>query len=214
MEKLIDIIVHTDDTLLALAADNVNKVYLILFLFVMLETGMIFFPFLPGDGLLFSAGVVAATTDLDIRILLILLISAAILGNGMNFVVGSFLGNKMRRSNNYFIKNHLMIYMPRAEAFYEKHGGRAIVIGRFFPIIRTYIPFLAGVVKMPKPLFIKNSILGALAWVLLFLLTGFYVGEIEWVKRNYGLIFLLLISTTLIPFIYSAVKKMIKKIIN
>ena len=211
MDKLIDIILYTDDTLMMFAAENIYKTYLILFLFIMLETGFILFPFLPGDGLLFSAGVVAASTDLDIRILVILLLTAAILGNEMNYFAGNFLGCRLRKSNNYFIRNHLMRYMPKAEAFYVQYGRSAVILGRFFPVIRTYVPFLAGVVRLNKLIFLKNTIIGAFAWILLFLLTGFYVGEIQWVKENYGLIFLFLIMTTLIPFIYTAVKKSMQR---
>ena len=103
-----------------------------------------------------------------------------------------------------------MKYMPQTEGFLNKHGGRAIIIGRFFPIIRTYIPFLAGVVKMQPKVFIKNTVLGAVLWVTLFSLTGYFVGEIEWVKNNYGLIFLGLIVITILPFFYTLVKRIIK----
>jgi len=105
IDRLFEIIMHTDDALLALVAENVNKAYLFLFLLILLETGLIFFPFLPGDGLLFSAGVVAASTNMDIGLLVILLIIAAILGNFTNFYVGKFLGYELRKSNNYFLKN-------------------------------------------------------------------------------------------------------------
>jgi len=212
IERLIDIILHTDDALLAIVSENIYRAYLVLFLMILLETGMIFFPFLPGDGLLFSAGVVAASTDLDIRLLLVLLIIAAVSGNLINYSVGKFLGLRLRKSKNYFIQNHLMRYVPQAEEFYHRHGGGAIVIGRFFPIIRTYIPFFAGLVKMSQRLFIKNTVIGAVSWILLFLLTGFFVGEIEWVKNNYGLVFLLLILITIIPFITALLKRLIRKL--
>lgn len=209
MDKLIDIILHTDDALMMFASENVYKTYLILFLFIMFETGIILFPFLPGDGLLFSAGVVAATTDLDIRILVILLLTAAILGNVLNYVNGNYLGLKFRMSKNFYIRKYVMRYIPKAEAFYLKHGTSAVILGRFFPILRTYVPFLAGVTRMKYTIFLKNTIIGAIAWILLFLLTGYYIGEIQWVKENYGLIFLFLVTTTLVPFILKAIKKSI-----
>ena len=212
IERLIEIILHTDDALLAIVSENVYRAYLILFFMILLETGLIFFPFLPGDGLLFSAGVVAASTDLDIRVLLVLLIIAAISGNLINYLVGKFLGFKLGKSKNYFIRNHLMRYMPQAEEFYKKHGGGAIIIGRFFPIIRTYIPFLAGLVKMSQRIFLKNTIIGAVSWILLFLFTGYFVGEIEWVKNNYGLIFLALIFLTIVPFLVTILKRVKKNI--
>lgn len=213
IDRLIEILLHTDDALLAIVSENITHAYLILFLLILFETGLIIFLFLPGDGLLFSAGVIAASTNIDIKLLAVLLITAAILGNMINYHVGKFLGFELRKSKNYFIQNHLMKYIPQAEEFYKKHGGSAIIIGRFFPIIRTYIPFLAGVVKMPQKVFVKNTVTGAIAWILLFLLTGYFVGEIEWVKNNYGLIFLSLIFISVIPFIYSLGKKLfIKKI--
>lgn len=212
MDQLLDFILHTDDALLSLVAENLYKAYFILFLIIMLETGLIVFPFLPGDGLLFSAGVVAASTDLNVWALLVLLIIAAIVGNSINYYVGMTLGAGLKRNNNYFIKNYFMVHVPKAEEFYTKHGGRAIIIGRFFPFVRTYIPFLAGIVGMERHIFIKNTVMGAIAWITLFLLTGFFVGEIPWVKNNYGLIFLSLIIITMLPLIYSVVKKLLKKL--
>lgn len=207
MDNLIEFILHTDDILLAIVADNVIKAYFILFFIIILETGLIVFPFLPGDGLLFSAGVVAASTDLNVWILLVLLIIAAIIGNIINYALGKLIGHKLSQSTNYFVKNHLMKQLPRAQEFYDKHGGSAIIFGRFLPIIRTYIPFLAGIVKMDYRLFLKNSIFGAISWISFFLLTGFFVGAIQWVKNNYGLIFISLIIITLLPFLFALIKK-------
>ena len=172
MNELIDLIVHTDDALLALVSDNVIKAYLVLFAIILLETGIIFFPFLPGDGLLFSAGVITATTELDIFILLPLLIISAILGNALNYKTGTLFGGSFRSSNNYFIKSYISKHLPKAEDFYLKHGGRAIILGRFFPVIRTYIPFVAGLVRMEKRAFLKNTIAGAILWVSFFLCLG------------------------------------------
>ncbi|PKQ43700.1 VTT domain-containing protein [Confluentibacter flavum] len=207
LDELIEIIVHTDDALLALVAENILFAYSLLFLIIMLETGFIVFPFLPGDGLLFSAGVVAASTDLNVWILLISLMIAATLGNMANYYIGNLLGDKFKQSDNYFVKNWLIKHLPKAQEFYDKHGERAIIFGRFLPIVRTYIPFLAGVVKMEKQLFIKNTIFGAVAWISIFLLLGFFIGEIAWVKNNYGLIFIGLIIITLLPLLFSLLKK-------
>ncbi|MFT4831572.1 MAG: membrane-associated protein [Psychroserpens sp.] len=210
MEQLLDFILHTDDALISLVADNIYKAYLILFLIIMLETGLIVFPFLPGDGLLFSAGVVAASTDMNVWVLLVLLIVAAITGNIINYYLGMTLGLSLKQSNNYLIKNYIMVHIPKAKEFYTKHGGSAIIIGRFFPLVRTYIPFLAGMVRMGRPIFMKNTILGAIAWITLFLLTGFFAGEIPWVKNNYGLIFISLIIITMLPLLFSILKKLLK----
>lgn len=212
MNELIELILHTDDVLLTIVGENILNAYLLLFFIILLETGLIVFPFLPGDGLLFSAGVVAASTDLNVWILLILLIIAAILGNIINYSVGTLLGNKINQSDNYFIKKYIIKHIQRTQEFYDKYGGNAIILGRFFPIIRTYIPFFAGFVKMKRKLFIKNTIIGAIIWVSLFLLVGFFVGEIEWIKNNYGLIFICLIFITLTPFLFLLIKKMIGKV--
>jgi membrane-associated protein len=201
MKEIIELILNTDDALLALVTENVNKAYFVLFVIIMLETGLILFPFLPGDGLLFSAGVITATTELDISILLPLLIIAAIAGNLLNYTVGSYMGAGIRTSNNYIIRKFLVKRLPKAESYYEKHGSRAVIIGRFFPIIRTYIPFVAGIAQMNRKLFIKNTAIGGVLWISSFLSLGFFLGEIEWVKNNYGLIFLFLILISVIPFV-------------
>lgn len=211
MNELIDLILHTDDTLLALVSENVNKAYLLLFLIILLETGLIFFPFLPGDGLLFSAGVIAATTELEVVVLLPLLIIAAITGNLLNYFIGSTLGARLSTSRNSIVQKFLKKYLPAAEHYYQKHGNQAVIIGRFFPIIRTYIPFVAGLAKMDRRLFLKNTLVGAFLWISLFLLTGFFLGEIPWVKNNYGLIFLILIIISLAPFIWALFHKFVLK---
>lgn len=209
MNELIELILHTDDALLAVVAENVNKAYFILFMIIMLETGLIFFPFLPGDGLLFSTGVIAATTELELVVLLPLLIIAAITGNLSNYYVGNSLGTGLRKSKNPIVQSFLGKYLPEAESYYQKHGHQAVIIGRFLPIIRTYIPFVAGLVKMERRLFVKNSIIGAILWISLFLLTGFFLGEIVWEKNNYGLIFLMLIGITLIPFVWAMFRSVV-----
>lgn len=210
MNELIDLILHTDDALLALVADNINKAYFILFIIILLETGLLFFPFLPGDGLLFSAGVITATTELELLVLLPLLIIAAIAGNLMNYYMGGFLGIGIRTSKNYIVQRIMRTYLPPAEIYYQKHGSQAVIIGRFFPIIRTYIPFVAGLAMMDKKLFLKNTVIGAVLWITLFLVTGFFLGEIPWVKDNYGLIFITLIVITLIPFFWALFLKLVK----
>ena len=211
MNELVELILHTDDALLALVAENVNKAYFVLFMIIMLETGLIFFPFLPGDGLLFSAGVITATTQLDITVLMPLLIIAAITGNLLNYYLGTSLGAGLRTSKNSIVQKFLGKYLPTAENYYQKHGSQAVIIGRFFPIIRTYIPFVAGLAKMEQKLFLKNTIIGAILWISVFLLTGFFLGEIAWVKNNYGLIFLILIAISFMPFVWALFRRIVLK---
>ena len=135
--------------------------------------------------------------------LVFLLIIAAILGNILNYFVGNLLGKKVLESSNYFVKKYFIKNIPKTQNFYDKYGGKAIIIGRFFPIIRTYIPFFAGIIGMEKKPFVKYSIIGAVSWVCFFVFIGFLVGEITWVKNNYGLIFLSLIVVTFLPLFYS-----------
>lgn len=206
MNEIIEIIIHTDDAIMAIVADNVLKAYFVLFLIIFSETGFIFFPFLPGDGLLFSAGVIAASTEMSIVILVPVLILAAITGNLSNYIVGRFFGKNLEKSQNHIVQNHLMKYIVRTRHFYEKHGEKSIVIGRFFPVIRTYIPFFAGLSGFQFNSFSLYTIFGALIWVPLFSLSGYFLGELPWVKENYLLIFLGLIIVTLIPFFYNLIK--------
>ena len=182
------------------------KAYLVLFMIIFAETGTVFFPFLPGDGLLFTAGVIAASTELGIFILVPLLIIAAILGNLSNYAAGRFFGKNIEKSTNNFVRNHLIKYVVRTREFYEKYGKKSIVIGRFFPVIRTYIPFLAGLSGFNIHSFSNYSIIGAFIWVPFFCLSGYFLGRIPWVENNYGVIFLGLIIVTLMPFFYNLVK--------
>lgn len=211
MNELIELILHTDDALLALVAENVIKAYFVLFMIIMFETGLIFFPFLPGDGLLFSAGVIAATTELDVIVLLPLLVIAAIIGNLLNYYVGLSMGAGIRTSKNSIVQKFIGKYLPKVENYYQKYGSKAVIIGRFFPIIRTYIPFVAGLAKMERKIFVKNTITGAILWISLFMMPGFFLGEIEWVKNNYGFIFLILITISAIPFIWAIFSRVVLK---
>ena len=206
MNELFEIVLHTDDALMRIVAENVIEAYIILFVIVFLETGTVFFPFLPGDGLLFSAGVISASTALNIMWLVPILILAAVLGNLSNYFVGSFFGKNLEKSQNRFVQKYLIKYIIQTRHFYNKHGAKSIVIGRFFPVIRTYIPFFAGLSGFKYHIFLVNTIIGSLLWVPFFSLTGYFIGENAWVKENYLIIFLGLIIVTLIPFFYSVIK--------
>jgi len=206
MNELFELIVHTDVALTRIVAENVVEAYVILFLIVFCETGTVFFPFLPGDGLLFSAGVISASTALNIVWLVPILILAAVLGNLSNYIVGSFFGKNIERSQNHFVRKYLIKYIIQTRYFYEKYGAKSIVIGRFFPVIRTYIPFFAGLSGFKYHIFFVFTIIGSALWVPFFTLTGYFIGENAWVKENYLIIFLGLIIVTLIPFFYNVIK--------
>jgi membrane-associated protein len=211
MNEFFEIILHTDDAIKAIVAENIIKAYFVLFLVIFSETGFIFFPFLPGDGLLFSAGVIAATTDVGILILIPLLIAAAILGNLSNYAAGKFFGKNLEKSKNSFVQKHLVKYILKTRQFYAKYGEKSIIIGRFFPVIRTYIPFFAGLSSFPMNNFFNFTVIGALIWVPFFSLAGFFLGEIPWVENNFGLIFLGLIIITLMPFFYNIIKLALRR---
>ena len=203
MNELFELVLHTDQVIMRIVADNVIEAYVILFLIIFSETGFLFFPFLPGDGLLFSAGVISASTALNIVWLVPILILAAILGNLTNYFVGSFFGVNLEKSQNHFVRKYLIKYIHQTRHFYDKYGAKSIVVGRFFPVIRTYIPFFAGLSGFKYPLFLIYTIVGSILWVPLFTLAGYFIGENPWVKENYLLIFLGLIIVTLLPFFYN-----------
>ena len=144
MNELLELVLHTDEVLMRIVAANVTEAYVILFLIIFCETGLLIFPFLPGDGLLFSAGVISASTALNIGWLVPILILAAVLGNLTNYFVGAFFGHTLEKSRNRFVRKYLLTYIHRTRLFYDKYGAKSIVVGRFFPVIRTYIPFFAG----------------------------------------------------------------------
>lgn len=211
MNEIFDILFNTNQALYTIVSENVYEAYFILFLIIFLETGLIIFPFLPGDGLLFSAGVIAASSDLNIFILVPILIIAAIAGNYFNYSVGKKIGEKIEHGHNGYIHRYLIKSIIKTRHFYEKYGRRSIIIGRFFPVIRTYIPFLAGTVKFDYQEFGRDTVIGSLIWVPFFTFTGFFLGEITWIQDNFELIFLGLIVVTLIPFVATAVKMILKK---
>jgi membrane-associated protein len=202
---------HTNEALYAIVDENVWEAYLFLFLIIFLETGLIVFPFLPGDGLLFSAGVIAASSDMSIFLLVPILILAAILGNHFNYQIGRKIEHRIEHSKNRLVQKYLVKSVIKTRLFYQKHGKKSIIIGRFFPVIRTYIPFFAGTVDFDFIIFSKYTIIGSAIWVPFFTLSGYFLGELPWIKDNFELIFLGLIIVTLIPFFYAALKTLVFK---
>ncbi len=211
MDQLIEIIINTDNALLTIVEDNINEAYVILFAIIFCEVGLLVFPFLPGDGLLFSAGVIAASTEMKVTYLIVLLIIAAITGNLFNYFFGRYFGIKLESSHNIFIQGYFKKYITPTQKFYLQHGGKSIILARFIPVIRTFIPFFAGVAGVHYKRFAFFTVIGSVLWVPFFTLTGFFVGEFEWVKNNFGLIFLFLIVLTLIPLVFGLLKQVINR---
>ncbi|MFZ4714997.1 MAG: DedA family protein [Bacteriovoracaceae bacterium] len=196
--QFFDIIMHLDVHLNVWVTSFGPWIYLILFLIIFCETGLIVTPFLPGDSLLFALGALAATDNayLDLKLLAVVLITAGIIGDAVNYSIGRYLGPKVFKSQSRFLKKE---YLDKTQAFYEKHGGRTIILARYLPIVRTFAPFVAGVGAMKYPRFLVYNIVGAVTWVLIFLLLGNYFGNLPSVKSNFHIVIFGIIGVSMLP---------------
>ena len=201
---VIDFILHIDQHLTALSAQYGMWIYAILFLIIFCETGLVATPFLPGDSLLFAAGGIAAVGGMNIHIMVLILLVAAILGDAVNFMIGKYFGAKL--FSNPDSKIFRRAYLEKTHAFYEKHGGKTIIIARFVPIVRTFAPFVAGMGDMHYGRFIRYNIIGALAWVLLFSYLGYFFANIPLVKNNLGLVLGAIIVISILPAVIEIVR--------
>ncbi len=196
LQTLIDFILHIDDHLQMIVSDYGVWAYAILFLIVFAETGFVVTPFLPGDSLLFASGALAATGALSPWILLLTLMVAAILGDTVNYSAGNFFGIKVFKKDAKIFK---LKHLHKTERFFDKYGGKTIVVARFVPIVRTFAPFVAGASSMQYSRFILYNFLGGISWVLVFVGGGFLFGNIPVVKNNFGLTVIFIIAASLIP---------------
>jgi membrane-associated protein len=194
---LIDFILHIDRHLIELCADYGAWVYLILFIIIFCETGLVVTPLLPGDSLLFATGSMAAIGALDVRLSIILISGAAILGDSVNYSIGHFVGPKVFHDDHARFLNKE--YLHRTHAFYERHGGKTIVIARFLPIIRTFAPFVAGIGSMTYPKFLFYNIFGGILWTLTFIFAGFWFGSIPFIKNHFSMVIMALVIIPGIP---------------
>jgi membrane-associated protein len=204
---LLDLVLHLDRHLVELLARVALWIYPILFAVIFGETGLVVTPFLPGDSLLFGVGALAAVDTsgtLNAPVIFLLLTLAAVLGNTVNYAVGRRIGPPAFSGRYRLLK---VEYLRRTEDFFRRHGGRAIALSRFIPIIRTCMPFVAGIGRMPYARFQAYNILGGIAWVALFLWGGYLFGNVPLVKRNFGLVTLLIIFVSLIPVAAGLVKR-------
>lgn len=199
---LIDMVLHLDDHLADISNSFGSWMYAILFAVVFCETGLIITPFLPGDSLLFAVGALVAIpeTNLSLPVMFVLLTGAAILGDAVNYAIGRKLGPRVFRSETSRLLNRQ--HLLKAQAFYEKHGGMAIFLARFLPIVRTFAPFVAGIGKMNYYRFWLFNLGGAICWVGLFLIGGYVFGNMPIVKRNFSLVILGIIVVSVLPLIY------------
>lgn len=207
MEFLIDFILHLDQHLIAIVNDYGTITYVILFLIVFTETGLIVMPFLPGDSLLFAAGAIAAlpNSTLNVMVIMPLLIFAALLGDNINYFVGRFAGGFIKSKERIlFLKRE---YILQTEAFYERHGAKTVIMARFVPIVRTIAPFVAGAGRMKYRNYILNCILGAILWVVGLTMTGFLFGNIPIIKNNFEKVVLAIIILSIMPMVIGFFKQ-------
>ena len=208
IKNFIDIILHLDKYLNIVIQNYGIGAYLILFIIIFCETGLVIIPFLPGDSLLFAAGAFSSLGSLHIGFLFLVLGSAAILGDTVNYIIGKSIGSKLYTKNNFrFIKKE---YLDKTREFYNRHGGKTIIIARFIPIIRTFAPFVAGVGEMSYLRFISYNIIGGLSWVGLFTLMGYYFGNLPLVKRNFTAVIFAIIFISILPGIIGFLKQKLK----
>ncbi|TGK07596.1 DedA family protein [Leptospira semungkisensis] len=202
---VLDFFLHLEQHLDALILAYGTWIYLILFLIIFCETGLVVTPILPGDSLLFALGAFAARGSLDLGTILILLVIAAILGDTVNYSIGNLAGDKILSKEKipFLNKQHL----EKAHRFYEQYGGKTIIIARFIPIIRTFAPFVAGIGKMTYGKFILYNIVGGVLWILVFTLGGYKFGNLEFVQRNFKIVILAIIIISVMPAIIEFIRE-------
>ena len=199
VSELVDFILHLDVHLNAIIQNFGIWTYLILFLIIFLETGVVVTPFLPGDSLLFAAGSFAALGSLNVWVLFVTLTLAAILGDTLNYWIGHYIGPRAFSGNVRFLKKE---YLDRTHGFYERHGGKTIILARFIPIIRTFAPFVAGIGAMEYPRFFFFNVTGAILWVALFTFGGYFFGNLAFVQDNFTIVILAIIVISVLPGVF------------
>lgn len=201
---LVDFILHIGDHLQELVKNYGNWIYAILFAIVFCETGLVVLPFLPGDSMLFAAGAIAAVGDMNIFMLIGLLIVAAVLGDFVNFEIGKHFGQKL--FSNPDSKIFKQSYLQKTHDYYEKYGGRTIIIARFIPIVRTFAPFVGGMGKMNYAQFARYNIIGAILWVVSFTTLGYFFGQLPFVKQHFSWIMIAIIVFSVVPMIIEIIR--------
>lgn len=201
---LIDLFLHLDKHLAELISQYGTWTYAILFLVIFCETGLVIAPFLPGDSLLFATGALAATGALDPNIAFALMALASVLGDNTNYTIGRFIGPRAFSGNGRFLKRE---YLEKTQHFYDKYGGRTIIVGRFLPIIRTFAPFVAGVAKMDRRKYVPFTIIGAIFWVGLFVYAGYFFGSLPFVKNNFSIVIVVIILISAAPAVFEVVRQ-------
>ncbi len=217
IQQLIDFILHLDAHLFALIMDYGNWIYLILFMIVFVETGLVVMPLLPGDSLLFAAGTFCAgvvqngqTAELSLWIVIPLLCAAAFIGDNLNYYIGKNIGLKVMQ---WKIRGRQIVkqsYIDKTQAFYDKHGPKTIILARYVPIVRTFAPFVAGVGEMKYFKFLKYSVIGGITWVFALTLLGFFFGNLPIVQRNFETVIFGIIGLSLLPMLIEFIRAKLK----
>ncbi|MCP2044300.1 DedA family protein [Pontibacter sp. HSC-36F09] len=207
---LVDFVLHIDRHLVELVQEYEQWIYFILFVIVFCETGLVVTPFLPGDSLLFALGALAAipASGLNLVLLMVLLVVAAIMGDSFNYYVGSKIGSRIYLRDFWFMRRS---HIDQTQKFYEKYGGLTIIYARFVPIVRTFAPFVAGIAKMKYKRFFSFNVIGALVWVVFFMMIGYLFGNLPAVKRHFSLLILAIIILSITPPIIAAIKGWLSK---
>ncbi|QQS39260.1 DedA family protein [Candidatus Woesebacteria bacterium] len=208
LETVISFILHIDKHLAEIISNYGALTYGILFVIIFIETGLVVTPFLPGDSLLFAAGAFAALGTLNIWLLLLLLIVAAVLGDTANYWIGHIFGDRILKNPRIPINPE---HVEKTENFFEKHGGKTIILARFVPIVRTFAPFVAGIGKMHYGRFLSYNVVGGITWIVLFLFAGYFFGNIPAVQHNFTLVIVAIILLSVLPMVYHAVKEKLTK---
>ena len=210
IHSLIDFILHIDKHLVQITSQYQSWTYLILFVIIFAETGFVVTPFLPGDSLLFAAGALIAggASGLDINLLCVILIIAAFAGNTVNYMLGSYLGARVFKEENKILK---LSYYLQTKAFFDKHGGKAVIFSRFVPIIRTIAPFVAGVGRMPFARYSLYNIIGGVSWIVIFLYGGYLFGNVPFFKKNFSLVAIIIVLVSILPPIFAIAKNRFAK---
>jgi membrane-associated protein len=208
LEILKELLTNTKGFLEAFVSNHGLWIYGLLFLIVFCETGLVVLPLLPGDSLLFAAGVLAGNTsnNLDVTLIILLLIGAALLGDNTNYFIGKFLAKKGEGAKLFGIFTIKKEYIDKTQTFYEKHGSAAIIVARFVPIVRTFAPFVAGIGSMKYSRYITFCIIGAILWVSSITLAGYFLGSNEWVQKNFEKVVLGIVFASVMPIIFGIIK--------
>ena len=209
LSQIVDAILHVDTYLQFIVNEYSALTYLLVFLIIFIETGIVIAPFLPGDSLLFAAGALAALGYFKIGILYIIVFVAAVIGDAVNYHIGKYIGPRIFRKKSSFFFNKE--YLIKAQTFYERYGKKTIILARFIPIIRTFAPFVAGIGRMPYRIFLVYNVIGAFLWCSLFIFGGFLLGNITWVKEHFELLVIGIILVSMIPLIKEIISFLSKR---